>query len=206
MQRGLLARDWKSVQRTLTALGTPLLLVRGDVNANFREKHITPPAALERAMSDDPGMRLVRRFGKLVLFALRAPTNPTGSVTSYATVNSATPDLRDLSLLPAGTPLISGPMRQAVPAVLQVPPFHNGGSSATNSGPLSLNRPVGGTRSSGCRPPAHYRRVPPRSPVGSGRDRQVARAVRSSASTSGDWSCLGASSSAHARVPHRGAR
>ena len=93
VQRGLLAHDWRSVYRALTALGTPLLLVRGDVNANFGEPHITPPAALERALSEDPGMRLVRRLGKLVLFTLRAPTNPTGSVTSYATVNSARPDL-----------------------------------------------------------------------------------------------------------------
>ena len=122
VQQGLLAHDWRSVQRTLTALGTPLLLVRGDVNATFPKRHITPPAALERALREDPGMRPVRRFGRLALFGLRAPTNPTDSVTSYATVNSATPDLRDLALLPPGTALISAPMRPTVPAVLQLPP------------------------------------------------------------------------------------
>ena len=122
VQQGLLAHDWPSVQRTLTAIGTPLLLVRGDVNAAFPGRHITPPAALERALREDKDMRLVRRFGKLELFALRTSISPAGSVTRYATVNSATPDLRDLALLPSGTALISSPMRPAVPAVLQVPP------------------------------------------------------------------------------------
>ena len=122
VQQGLLAHDWPSVQRTLAAIGTPLLLVRGDVNAAFPERDITPPAALDTALREDPGMRLVRRFGKLELFALRARISPTGSATSYATVNSATPDLRDLALLPSGTALISSPMRPAVPAVLQLPP------------------------------------------------------------------------------------
>jgi len=121
VQQGLLAHDWPSVQRTLTAMGTPLLLVRGDVNTAFPGRHITPPAALDRALREDPGMRLVRRAGKLQLFALREHIGPTGSVVSYATVNSAAPDLRDLAVLPFGTALISSRMRSAVPAVLQVP-------------------------------------------------------------------------------------
>jgi glycosyltransferase involved in cell wall biosynthesis len=121
VQQGLLAHDWPSVQRTLTAIGTPLLLVREDVNAAFPGRHITPPAALDRALHDDQDMRLVHRFGKLELFALRRSVSPAGPVTRYATVNSASPDLRDLALLPYGTALISGPMRPAVPAVLQVP-------------------------------------------------------------------------------------
>ncbi len=100
VQQGLLAHDWPSVQRTLSAIGTPLLLVRGDVNAAFPGRHITPPAALERALREDPGMRLVRRFGKLELFALRGRMNATGSATSYATINSPAPDLRDLALFP----------------------------------------------------------------------------------------------------------
>jgi hypothetical protein len=47
--------------------------------------------------------------------------NAAGPVTSYATVNSPAPDLRDLALLPPGAALISSPMRPAVPSVLQVP-------------------------------------------------------------------------------------
>ncbi len=122
VQQGLLAHDWPSVQRTLAAIGTPLLLVRGDVNDAFPGRHITPPAALGRALREDKGMRLVHRAGKLELFALRGRISPTGSVTSYATVNSAVPDLRDLALLPVGTALISSPMRPSVPALLQLPP------------------------------------------------------------------------------------
>ena len=122
VQQGLLVHDWPSVQRTLAAIGAPLLLVRRDVNAAFPGRHITSPAKLDRALREDPDVRLVRRFGKLDLFALRVRTKPAESVTSYATVNSAAPDLRDLSLLPSGTALISSPMRSADPAVLQVPP------------------------------------------------------------------------------------
>ena len=122
VQQGLLTHQWSSVQRTLAAIGTPLLLVRGDVNAAFRGRHIAPPAALERALREDKDMRLVGHFGKLELFAPRGSISLTRSVTSYATVNSATPDLRDLALLPSGSALISGPMRPAIPAMLQVPP------------------------------------------------------------------------------------
>jgi glycosyltransferase involved in cell wall biosynthesis/O-antigen/teichoic acid export membrane protein len=122
VQQGLLAHDWPSAQRTLTAIGTPLLLVREDVNAAFPDRDIASPAALERALREDKDMRLVRRFGKLELFALRKSISPAGTVTRYATVNSATPDLRDLALLPSGTALISSAMRPGIPAVLQVPP------------------------------------------------------------------------------------
>ena len=122
VQQGLLAHDWPSVQRTLGAIGTQLLLVRGDVNPAFPNRHIAPPAALERALREDKDMRLVHRFGKLELFALRRSINPAGPVARYATVNSAKPDLRDLALFPSGTVLISSPMRSDVPAALQFPP------------------------------------------------------------------------------------
>jgi hypothetical protein len=125
VQQGLLAHNWPSVRRILAAIGTPLLLVRGDVNAAFPGRHITPPAALDSALRDDKDMRLVRRAGKLELFGLRRDIASSGSGTSYATVNSATPDLRDLALLPSGTALISSPMRSAVPAVIQVPPVQD---------------------------------------------------------------------------------
>ena len=122
VQRGLLAHSWPSVRRTLVAIGTPMLLVRADVDVGFPGRHFQSPAALDRALREDPGMRLVHQVGKLRLFALRGRVSPAGSVTSYATVNSASPDLRDLALFPAGTALISGPMRPTVPAVLPVPP------------------------------------------------------------------------------------
>ena len=122
VRQGLLAHDWPSVRRTLAALGTPLALVRGDVNAAFPDRHITAPAALDKALWNDKDIRLVHRAGQLELFALRKRISPPGSVTSYATVNSATPDLRDLALFPPGTALISSPMHPAVPSVLQLPP------------------------------------------------------------------------------------
>ena len=76
VQQGLLAHDWPSVPRMLAAIDTPLLLVRGDVNAAFPNRHITPPAALESALREDTDMRLVRRVGKLELFAVRNSISP----------------------------------------------------------------------------------------------------------------------------------
>ena len=121
VQQGLLAHDWPSVQRTLTAIGTPLLLVREDVNAAFpngtshRQRH-SPPQNAKTGNAACPSFRRAR--------AIRAsqPIGPTAPVASYATAYSAAPDLRDLALFPAGTALISSPMRPAFPAVLQFPP------------------------------------------------------------------------------------
>ena len=100
VQQGLLAHDWPSVQRTLGAIGAPLLLVRGDVNAAFPGRHITPPATLDRALREDPGRAACPSFRKARAIRASWAHQPSGSVTSYATVNSAAPDLRDLSLLP----------------------------------------------------------------------------------------------------------
>ena len=125
VQKALIAHDWPSARRTLTAIGTPLLLVRGDVDTAFPGRDITSPVTLDKALRSDKQMRLVHRAGKLDLFELRMRISPAGSVTSYATVNSATPDLRDLDLLPVHTRLISSPLRSGVPAVLQVPRVEN---------------------------------------------------------------------------------
>ena len=53
------------------AIGTPFLMVREDVKAAVPGWQITPPTALDRALREDKGMRLVHRVGKLELFALR---------------------------------------------------------------------------------------------------------------------------------------
>lgn len=122
IQESLIAHDWSSAQRILAAIGTPLLLVRGDINAKFPNRKITPPAALEKALHSDPGAQLLRSFGRLELFKIHRSLNATGVVGRYATVNSINPDLRDLALFPVETALISSPARASVPAVLQVPP------------------------------------------------------------------------------------
>ena len=180
VQHALLAHDWSSAQRALAAIGTPLLLVRGDVNAAFAGRNSTPPAAIERALREDPGMRLIHRVGKLALFALRSSTSPKGPATSYATVNSTRPDLRDLALLPSGTALITSPMRSGVPAVLQVPRVArwrlvDGRLKTLVAEPrgwryrIKLLSSTGAFKRSG---------AAARGPVDSGRNRQVARRVQ----------------------------
>ena len=64
VQQGLLAHDWPSVQRTLAAIGTPLLLVRGDVNAAFPGRHITSPAALDEGTTPRQGHAACPSFRK----------------------------------------------------------------------------------------------------------------------------------------------
>jgi len=123
-------------------MGTPLVLVRGDVDAAFPGRHITPPAKLEQALREDKDMRLVRSFGELELFGLRESSSPTGSTTRYATVDSATPDLRDLSLFPTGTILITKPIQSTVPAVIQLPAVSQW-QVAGNKLETSLSEPTG---------------------------------------------------------------
>jgi hypothetical protein len=100
----LLADDWAEADLILKALGTPLVLVRGDIVANFADRHIPSPTALTLSLARDPNMRLLHAAGLLKVYGPRKAYPGLGS---YATVNSSTPDLRVLSRLPSGTALVT---------------------------------------------------------------------------------------------------
>ncbi|MGH9066912.1 MAG: hypothetical protein ACRD0J_05415, partial [Acidimicrobiales bacterium] len=123
--RSLLAGDWGEARRLVAALGTPDILVRGDVNAGLEGRHIVSPSALSSALLHDPDFRLAYRTGALELFALRPSPVPPATPSPFVTVNSATPDLRELSLFPVGTSLVSGPLQAGTPGVIQVPPVQD---------------------------------------------------------------------------------
>lgn len=125
----VLASNWKQVDRLLKVLGAPLVLVRGDLDlelAAFYRRDFPSPAALAIALEHSPSFDLVHTAGPLQLFALRGFSVTDSSVAPYvATVNTTTPDLRVLSLLPDNSALVSEPPRVGTPMVLEPPPLGN---------------------------------------------------------------------------------
>jgi hypothetical protein len=90
----LLAHDWLLANRLLDAVGTPEILVRGDIEANFPGRDIIDPAALAAALSHDPGVSVVYHDGPLRVFRLRRASGELVTASHVVTVDSAVPDLR----------------------------------------------------------------------------------------------------------------
>jgi len=120
----LLAGDDLAANRLLSALGTPVILVREDLSVHGPVEESDSPEALAAALASDPGVEQVRRFGLLALYRLRdnAAVAPAvhGDV-SYATSETAAPDLLALSVLPPGTAIIRHAPIAGVPDVVAVP-------------------------------------------------------------------------------------
>jgi hypothetical protein len=120
----LLAGNYLGANRILRALGTRDVLVRGDISPYDPVASLVSPQALGAALRSDPALELVRRFGPLSLYRLRAGTGVLGTVTThtpYATTRSRAPNLLDLSALPKGTAIITHSPIAGVPALVQVP-------------------------------------------------------------------------------------
>jgi len=140
LQRSLVAHNWRQVVAVAQILGTRDVLVRGDIESNFPSRDIANPATLASALAVDPDVQLVDRAGPLDLFAFRQAFGP---LTRLATVNSRTPDLRLLSLLPSGSALVTSPPRPGIPALIQLSPIVNWtirGTTLTTSVPLPAHR------------------------------------------------------------------
>jgi arabinofuranan 3-O-arabinosyltransferase len=118
----LLQNDWEEVDRLLQSLRAPLVLVRGDINSGFPGRSIIDPALLLYALKKAPNFTLVHQAGPLALFATSSDQQPRlGIAQSFATTESATPDLRALSILPRGTSLVAGPALQGITRLYDVP-------------------------------------------------------------------------------------
>lgn len=120
----LLSGNYSEASLALRALGTPDVLLRGDVISNFGGGHIDSPRQLANALAHDPAIRLVHRSGPLDLFRLRRPNTTlagTHAKVPYATVNSISPDLRDLALFKRQRALLDHSPITGVPAVYQLP-------------------------------------------------------------------------------------
>lgn len=124
----LLAHDWKEANKLLQVLGTPLVLVRGDIVSDFYHRKIPSPASLAMSLSMDPGMRILHTDGLLKVFVSRKiPSRQT----DFATVDTSSPDLRVLSILPTGTSLVTAVPRPGHLSVLQLPPVATWNIGAT---------------------------------------------------------------------------
>jgi hypothetical protein len=118
----LLAHDWLLANRLLDAVGTPEIIVRGDIEANFPGRDIISPATLAAALSHDPGVSLVYHDGPLRVFRLRQASGEFVTASHVVTVDSVAPDLRALALFAKPMTLVSGPPRAGYPTMLQAQP------------------------------------------------------------------------------------
>jgi hypothetical protein len=101
----LLSQDWTEAGRILDAVGTPIVLVRGDINSKFPSRTITSPTRLKDSLSIDPEMQLIHKSGPLSVYELKPKYRQAFS--NFATVNSSSPNLKELAILPAHTALVS---------------------------------------------------------------------------------------------------
>ncbi|WP_298211185.1 hypothetical protein [Ferrimicrobium sp.] len=101
----LLSHDWVEAFRILEAIGTRLVLVRGDINSHFPGRTIASPRKLMQALEVDPNMHRVDSFGLLSVYETDSRHfNPPNN---YATTSSANPNLNALAFLPPRTALIT---------------------------------------------------------------------------------------------------
>jgi arabinofuranan 3-O-arabinosyltransferase len=126
-----LNRQWTEAERVLAAVGTRLILVRGDIQPSFGSRGIMPPAALSESLSQAPNFRLIRQIGPLQLFEFDGVTQEEAQLApAYVTTNTSTPDLRLLSLIPPGASLVSAPSdAETSSAAVQAPPIGDWGIS-----------------------------------------------------------------------------
>lgn len=118
--QALVNRRWTLAGDDLDAIGTPIVMVRGDVDASFPKRNIVSPAALLRSLDADPEMQRIHSDGPLSFFGLR--TGFDRPPTTYATTTEAAPDLRALAVLPGRTALVTSPSRPGHVLVAYPPP------------------------------------------------------------------------------------
>ena len=118
----LVSRNFGEARRVLAAIGTPLVMVRGDIEAHFAGRHIVSPHALASSLNADPEMRLVYHNGPLSIYGL---VRPLAQPSSFATTTAVQPDLLGLSLLPKSTALVTSPPVAGHIALYQLPSLAN---------------------------------------------------------------------------------
>jgi arabinofuranan 3-O-arabinosyltransferase len=119
--QSILRHDWPQAEVLVTALNTPLVLVRRDIQSPYGSRQIVPPADLEAALKLAPNFELVRQIGLLDLYELKSATADPAVAPHFATIDTTVPDLRLLSVLPPGSALVSSKSEPGVPYVVQAP-------------------------------------------------------------------------------------
>jgi hypothetical protein len=136
VQQSLLDGQRSLAVRALEALGTPEVVVRGDVTG---PGHVASTARLDAALAADSAFQLLDSFGPLEVYRLRSRP---ASVTRFATDASSPPDPIDLSLLPIGTQIVTGAAQKGVPALVDLGPVGTW-RSVGNSFKSQLSAPAG---------------------------------------------------------------
>lgn len=117
----MLTGDWSTVQRILTVLRSPLVLVRGDIDAAYPGRTIIEPRAIASALERSSAFKLIDQKGPLRLYVNEHAARPDLEATPFATVDSSVPDLRTLSLLASDTNLVSSAPMSGVTRINQLP-------------------------------------------------------------------------------------
>jgi hypothetical protein len=113
----LLAHRWTAASELLGAVGTSIVLVRGDL-IPMPGRDYAPPAELGAALKADPYAHLAGQFGPLSVYQVHVYA-PGGE--GYATVDTPSPDPLDLTALPPGTALVTGRPRAGHASVYDLP-------------------------------------------------------------------------------------
>jgi hypothetical protein len=120
----ILAGNWEVEDRLLRALGTPLVLVRGDLDPTIPGRTFQSAGPLADSLEQASNFDLVHTAGPLRLYKLKGMTSAESAAAPYfATVSNTSPDLRVLSRMPDGAALISGAPRPGVPSLEELPPI-----------------------------------------------------------------------------------
>lgn len=130
----ILSRNWTLTNRLFSAMNTPIILVRGDINSNFSGRSITSPRLLVAALQQDPRVKSIYHSGPLTVFQFLTVNRSVS--TKFVTVNSNSPNLRDLSALPSGSNLVSSRPINGHISLFQVP------SSGWNMNLTSLSKSI----------------------------------------------------------------
>jgi hypothetical protein len=119
--QSILHRDWHQAEALVRVLNTPLILVRRDIVTPYANHSILSPNDLAAALQAAPNFVLLRQIGSLDLFALGDGVSETEVGSKFSMINTQTPDLRILSMLPPNTALVSGEPAFGVSYVAQAP-------------------------------------------------------------------------------------
>jgi arabinofuranan 3-O-arabinosyltransferase len=119
--QSILEGNWKEAESVVKALDSSLILVRRDIQTPYQNHSIISPNALAQSLENSPNFGLVRQIGPLELFAVGHPVAQVEPVSNFTLVDSPTPDLRLLSVLPPNTALVSTHPMPGLPFVAQAP-------------------------------------------------------------------------------------
>jgi len=124
VEQALVGDAWTEARRVLEGMQSPYVLVRGDVDPSYPRRTITPPAQIDAALAQDPDATLIATRGPLHLYRIAMQREADMSATPHVvTVDSQTPDLSVLSLLPDGTHLVGASPMAGATAMSQLPPL-----------------------------------------------------------------------------------